>query len=312
MVTIVITYTDESDFLQEALRSALAQTVSDYNILVVCNDDIPPANEDSEFAGHPAIQWLHEPVRGSAHARNAGLKYSTGDWIQYLDVDDILLPDKIKNQLVHPDAGAIVSPHIYRHLSGRTEFSRWQPDDIWAGMIGGKLGSTSSMLWNRKALIAVKGWNTDYQSNQEYELLFRLAKNNYPIIPVGHHETIVRDRLQGSITKMTRSSRAEQGIILRESIWEYLVANQMDTTERLTALRQYIFRQLRATYRRNTSETLAIFKRYFENASFSPEGIGIPLYPLMYRTFGFSRTEYLFNFYSTIRDRFLPFLPTNK
>lgn len=312
MVTIIITYTDESDFLQEALRSALAQTVGGFNILVVCNDDIQHSYVDNEFAGHPAIRWLHEPVRGSAHARNTGLQHSTGDWIQYLDVDDILLPDKIQNQLADPDAGAIVSPHIYRHLSGRTEFSRWQADDIWAGLISGKLGSTSSMLWSRKALMEVNGWNIAYQSNQEYELLFRLAKNNFPIIPVSHHETIVRDRLQGSITRMTRSSRAEQGIALRESIWEFLVANQMHTAERLMELRQYIFRQLRATYRRNPTNTLAIFNRYFENASFSPEGIGIPLYPIIYRTFGFSRTENIYTFYSMLRDKFLPFLPTNK
>src|SRR5688500_1347150 len=111
LVTIVITYINESDFLREALQSAFAQELDQIQVIVVCNS--PEIREDDiELSKkYPDVLWLNETEPGSAHARNKGLHHAEGDWIQFLDVDDILLPDKIKNQLGATDASAIVSPH---------------------------------------------------------------------------------------------------------------------------------------------------------------------------------------------------------
>ncbi|MEO5906429.1 MAG: glycosyltransferase family A protein [Saprospiraceae bacterium] len=313
MVSIIITYIDEHAFLREAIQSAFVQTTNEpFEIILVCNSKSIPDNDTRLVIQDPRIIFIHEPVTGSAHARNAGLKTATGEWIQFLDVDDLLLPGKIAHQLSSGNGHVIVSPHIYQYLNGKKIMSAWAPDDLWAGMLGGHVGSTSSMLWQKNMLFEIGGWNIDYQSHQEYELLFRAASRGYKIIPFDQAETIVRERKSGSITQMTKSSRAEQGIKLREQIRHYLVENKMDTPARLNAFRQYIFRQLRATYRRNPKDTMKIFNQYFQNGKFTPEKIGIPLYNTIYRLAGFKRTEDLFSFYSTTRNKYLPFLPINK
>jgi glycosyltransferase involved in cell wall biosynthesis len=312
LVSIIITYVDEHAFLREALQSALSQVLNEpFEIILVCNAKVISGNQLKEI-NDSRISTIHEPMPGSAHARNAGLKAAKGEWIQFLDVDDLLLPEKIAHQLSSGNGQVFVSPHLYQYLTGRKIKSEWQPDDLWAGILGGHVGSTSSMLWQQKMLTEIGGWNVDYQSHQEYELLFRAASKGYKIIPVDMAETIVRERKSGSITQMTKSTRAEQGIELRREIWNYLVQNKMDTPARFNAFRQYIFRQLRATYRRNPNGTMEIFNQYFNNRKFNPEKIGIPLYNMIYRLAGFKRTEDLYSFYSAARDKYLTFLPINK
>jgi len=291
MVSIIIPYINEHDYLAEAIVSAAGQLDVDTEIIVVCNapaipDDYNPVPEE-----YKDVIFIHEPQPGSAYARNAGLQHATGEWIQFLDVDDLLHPDKIYHQLKHTHADVIVSPHTYLFLNDKRENSKWLPADIWCGLLNSGLGSTSSMLWRRQALLDVEGWNKVYQSHQEYELLFWLAVEGKRIVPDDHCETIVRQRKGGSITETTRSVRAREGIRLREEMWKFLVSQGEDTPERFEAFRQYIFRQLRGLFRQDSNSAMEIYQKYFAEAPFLPKDIHVPGYAILYRLLGFKRTE---------------------
>lgn len=291
MVSIIIPYIDEHDYLAEAIASAVGQLDIEREIIVICNAPAVPDSKDFIPGAIEAIQFIHEPRPGSANARNAGLRQAKGEWIQFLDVDDLLHPDKIYHQAQHTHADVIVSPHTYQFLNGKRENSKWLSADVWIGLLNSGLGSTSSMLWKREALIEAEGWNPSYHSHQEYELLFRLASKGKLIVCDDHCETIVRQRESGSITANTKSIRIREGIELRERMWNHLVAQGEDTPERFEAFRQYIFRQLRGLYRQNQAEALAAFQKYFSTPPFTPKDIHVPGYGMMYRVFGFKRTE---------------------
>ena len=290
----------------------MAQVGIEMELIVVCN----APNITSDYNPLPeyksAFKFIHEPTPGSAYARNAGLHAATSEWIQFLDVDDLIIPGKIANQLSQAKRSAIVSPHIFRMINGSTQFSKWIPEDIWCGMLNSGLGSTSSMLWHRESIIQIGGWSTTYQSHQEYELLFRLAAAGHHIECVGLRETIVRERLSGSITLQSQPVRAKEGIQLRESIWQHLVQRGLVTSARKNAFLQYIFRQLRGLYRQDRDEAMTIYKRYFSHESFKPEQIGIPFYRLIHKALGFNVTEKIFTKYSAARDKYFPFLPVNR
>lgn len=310
MVSIVITYIDETGFLKEALESALQQVPAPFEIIVVCNDRFHAIDPLHLSATIPKILWIHEPIPGSAFARNTGLNHAAGDWIQFLDVDDLLLAHKVETQM-SKTGGAIVSPHIYESLDGSRQISKWMPEDFWTGLLDSGLGSTSSMLWKRQALLEVGGWSSAYQSHQEYELLFRLAAAGHEIIPLDRKETIVRERKSGSITQQTKDFRAAEGIRLRETIWYYLVENSLDTPERKEAFLQYIFRQLRGLYRSDLALAKKKYHQYFSGERFTPHINGILLYPFLFKALGFTRTESIFQFYRQLRDSYIPFLPKN-
>ncbi len=311
LVTIVITYVDEVEFLKDALHSAMQQVSEPKEIIIVCNDRIQdnprllPENEQ-----YPAL-WIHEPVTGSAYARNAGLNRATGDWIQFLDVDDILMPGKIAHQLEYgKNAGAVVSPHRYQYLNGSSVESKWISTDIWTGLLNSGLGSTSSMLWKRQALVDAGGWSTQYQSHQEYELLFRLASSGHNITCADRTETIVRQRRHGSITQKSKPVRAIEGIRLRELIWKYIKEHSLETPGRKMAFLQYIFRQLRGLMRTDAEVAKKLHAQYFDK-SFTPSNTGLPFYAAFYRILGFTKTEQVFKLYNGLRDKYLSFLPKN-
>ncbi len=297
MVSIIIPYIDEHDYLKDALASASGQHGVDVEIILVCNAHAIPEGYNPIPKEAKDIVFVHEPRTGSAHARNAGLHAASGEWVQFLDVDDLLHPEKIHHQLAFPEADAIVSPHTYVYLNGNEENSKWLPQDIWIGLLNSGLGSTSSMLWKRQSLLDIGGWSTDYESHQEYELLFRFLASGKKVIPNDHCETFVRQRKSGSITVTSKPVRVTEGIRLRETIWSYLVSQREDSPDRFEAFRQYMFRQLRGLFRQDQQRALALYEKYFSKTSFTPKGIHIPGYSILYRLFGFKLTESIIQFY---------------
>lgn len=302
MVSIIIPYIDEHDYLADALASAAGQQGVEVEIIIVCNAPSIPEGYNPIPKEIKHAVFIHEPRSGSAHARNAGLHAAIGEWVQFLDVDDLLHPEKIHHQLIGTDADVIVSPHQYVYLNGDKESSKWLPEDIWIGLLNSGLGSTSSMLWKRQALIDLGGWSTAYRSHQEYEVLFRLIAAGKKVIPNDHCETIVRQRKSGSITTNSKPVRVKEGISLRESMWNYLVSQHADSPDRYEAFRQYIFRQLRGLLRQDQKEALVLYKKYFSKTSFTPKEIHIPGYAIMYRLFGFKLTEAIIKLYVSLRS----------
>ncbi|HSF88105.1 MAG TPA: glycosyltransferase family A protein [Saprospiraceae bacterium] len=310
MVSIIIPYIDEHDYLADALASASGQQGVDVEIILVCNAPTVPEGYNpipDEFKG---VVFIHEPRSGSAHARNAGLHAAKGEWIQFLDVDDLLLANKIKTQLQYPQADVVVSPHIYIFLNGKQTPSAWAPEDIWSALLSSQLGSTSSMLWRKNALEKTGGWNATYESNQEYELIFRMLKAGFKIQACAENLTIVRERMSGSITKSTKR-KPNIGIELREEIWKYLAEQKLSTPGRYLAFQKYVFKNLRALYILDPKLARKMHTQYFSGTSFMPTVGGVRLYPILYSLFGFDLTERMMAFYRYIRKHFIKSLPVN-
>ncbi len=305
MVSIIIPYIDEHEYLAEAIASALAQDGTEIELIIVCNAPSIPGGNNPIHESHTKAIFIHEPLRGSAHARNAGLRAARGEWVQFLDVDDLLLPGKIRHQLNVTDADVMVSPHSYQYLNGNHEKSKWIPEDIWCGMLDSGLGSTSSILWRRQSVLDCEGWNTGYQSHQEYELLFRLAAAGKKIEAITKYDTVVRQRKTGSITSTSKPVRVQEGIKLREMMWQYLVSKQIDTPERYDAFRQYIFRQLRGLFRQDRKGAMSIYGKYFSGQPFTPKEIHVPGYSILYRLIGFYNTESIIQNFVSLRNNWL-------
>ena len=108
MVSVVVaTYRREST-LSKALESLAAQTYTEFEIVLVDDNDEPQWNEkvravvDKFVSEHNEIILKYienHPNQGSAKARNAGIHAAKGQYITFLDDDDIYLPDKIQRQV---------------------------------------------------------------------------------------------------------------------------------------------------------------------------------------------------------------------
>lgn len=98
-VSIIIPCYNAERWLAETLESALAQTWSAIEIIVI-NDGSRDRSLDvaEKFAGR-GVRVIDQPNQGASAARNHGLRVARGDFIQYLDADDLLSPDKLAAQI---------------------------------------------------------------------------------------------------------------------------------------------------------------------------------------------------------------------
>ncbi|RZL33208.1 MAG: glycosyltransferase [Pedobacter sp.] len=98
MVSIIIPVYNAETTIEETLNSVYAQTFQDFEVIVV--NDGSTDNTLTILKGYcKSINILSTENKGVSHARNLGFKHSKGDYIQYLDADDLLMPVKIEIQL---------------------------------------------------------------------------------------------------------------------------------------------------------------------------------------------------------------------
>src|SRR5262245_48941409 len=100
LVSIVVPTHDRPHMLQEAVDSALAQTFRDFEIIIVLNGASAAAIDTAKrLAADPRIRTVEMEDSTLAAARNFGLGFAMGEWIAFLDDDDVWLPDKLAVQL---------------------------------------------------------------------------------------------------------------------------------------------------------------------------------------------------------------------
>jgi len=123
MVTVIIIFLNAEAFLEEAIESVLAQTYDPWELLLV---DDGSADGSTEIARKCArlypekVRYLaHEnhANRGKSTSRNMGIRSAKGEYIAFLDADDLFLPQKLERQTAildaYPEAAMVYGPSLY-------------------------------------------------------------------------------------------------------------------------------------------------------------------------------------------------------
>jgi glycosyltransferase involved in cell wall biosynthesis len=141
-VSVVIPTYNRADRLSDTVDSVLAQTLPPAEILIV--DDGSKDDTAAVCRRFPApVRYLHRENGGSAAARNTGMRAARGDYIAFLDADDVWEPTKLEVQLAlhaaHPEIGWSATNHYTtdranRPLPGTQGFARDLPAFGAAGL----------------------------------------------------------------------------------------------------------------------------------------------------------------------------------
>ncbi len=131
LVSIIIPVYNAEKYLEETILSALNQTWPNKEIIIVndgsTDNSLPIANK---FVG-PYVKVYSQVNKGASTARNKGLSKARGDYIQFLDADDLLSPDKINSQvkqLLGNTDTLSVCPVIH-FRTDCTDLNQLQPDE---------------------------------------------------------------------------------------------------------------------------------------------------------------------------------------
>lgn len=206
--SVVIPCFDQGHYLGEAIESVLAQSAPATELIVV---DDGSADNSFEVAGrYPGVRRLRQSRRGVAAARNAGLAAAGGDFIAFLDADDRLLERALEvgREALEPrpnlafvfgacrDIGADGCP------SGDAEQPLVTQDHYLRLLESCFIWSGSSILFRRRALEAIGGFDERLAAGDDYDLYLRLARR-FPIY--GHGEVVTEYRRHGSNTTRDRA-----------------------------------------------------------------------------------------------------------
>lgn len=186
-VSILIACYNSTRWVRQAVDSALAQTWPQMEVLV--HDD-GSADESLEIlrAYGDRITLSHGPNRGVSAARDLLLRRATSEWIQYLDGDDYLLPDRIERQVTwltgRDDLARIdlvFSPTDYEFFEGgryprRTSGTLNLPHDPWVLLCRNQLPQLGGAFWRRQALLDIGGWDLNDEFGLEDVLYLRMLE----------------------------------------------------------------------------------------------------------------------------------------
>lgn len=146
------------------------------------------------------IRLLFEKLQGAAYARNKGLKNCSGQWVQFLDADDILKPQKIElniSILNNVNIDFIVGSWEHLKLDGSiTKNPATSGDLIKAIFLGKNCGNTCANLWKKESLLSVGGFS-NIPDCHDPDLMLKLILKNKIYVSDERYLTLVRLRPEG-------------------------------------------------------------------------------------------------------------------
>lgn len=184
-VSIVIPTHDRPEFLARALHSVLAQTFTDYEVIVVDDGDAPRAKDIVASLADARIRYIaHDPPnRGGSATRNTGIKESHGEYIAFLDDDDEWLPEKLMLQvgaLSRTSEGVGFSAtgieNITDHDSTYNPIKNGVHDFSDIVLLRFKGFITSSLLVRRSIFDRIGFFDESLPSHQEVDLMIRMTR----------------------------------------------------------------------------------------------------------------------------------------
>lgn len=121
-VSVLIPTYNYGAFLPAALESVFAQTYTDYEVIVL--DDGSTDDTAEIVAGYPQVRYIYQEKAGIAAARNRLLEEAQGEFVAFLDADDLWAADKLEKQLhylnAHPDC-CLVFTRVKNFFDGPPE-----------------------------------------------------------------------------------------------------------------------------------------------------------------------------------------------
>ncbi|MEE4538583.1 MAG: glycosyltransferase [Erythrobacter sp.] len=295
--TIIIPAYNAEKWICGAIESALGQNGVDVEVVVV-DDGSSDRTLDLIRRFEPQIRWESSPNLGAPSARNRGLALATTPWVSFLDADDYLRPQKIKDQLSQlstaSDIDVIYGPvTIEWHSKNgvRTQVHQTSmPDDPWASLALWELPQTGSPLFRRQALIDIGGWKEDQPCCQEHDLYLRLLMAGKMFHHSGTNGAVYRRFETGTLSTSNIARVWRERLKIEARLERHLNERDMITPLRQWAINQARFEIARSAWSQERHIALRAHQAITQSgAAFAPRGNAGPVaYRALYRVFGFS------------------------
>jgi glycosyltransferase involved in cell wall biosynthesis len=189
-VSVIIPTHNRPAMLAEALASVRAQTFKDYEIIVVSNGENDNArkasrevvaNHHCRYAAH-YVRYFELRDGNVSAARNFGIANANGEWIAFLDDDDLWLPTKLERQVAEAErtgADMIACDFVMFFPDGRESIVRSRLPDGWSYIkaIGHDAwgAAPSATMVRKTAFKETGGFDLNQRYGEDYDLWWRIS-----------------------------------------------------------------------------------------------------------------------------------------
>lgn len=198
-VSVIIPTYNSAEFLAEAVDSVLAQTWSDFEIVIVDDGSTDDTRDvAARYGDH--VRYLYQQNEGPSSARNMGIKEAKGTYVAFLDSDDAWEPEKLRIQMdfmgEHPEITLVCTDSS---LMGSREcrerkLRRDLMGNLFPVLYSNSFIRTSTVLMLRECFRDVGYFDERYRSAEDYDVWLRVAKRyaiaylNQPLVRYRKHE----------------------------------------------------------------------------------------------------------------------------
>lgn len=202
-VSVLIPAYNSGRFLGDAIESVLAQTFSDYEIIVV--DDGSTDNTAQVVARYPQVKYIPREHCGVSAARNAAVAAATGEIVAFLDADDLWVADKLEKQVAYLDE----NPDCMLVFTKAENF--YHDDSVQEGSREEELYNSSlerciiTCAIRRSVFEKYGVFRTDYPHGEDTQFMFRLSISGLSLdhcLP----EVLYRRRIHNNNISLTHES----------------------------------------------------------------------------------------------------------
>jgi glycosyltransferase involved in cell wall biosynthesis len=187
LVSVIVPAYNAERFLGRSIRSALAQTYSPLEIIVVDDGSTDGTREAISSFHDGRIKYLWQPNRGQGAARNVGIRESAGSYITFLDADDAYLPHKVQRQVTfleaHPEHQIVWCDalHFFSHRPTRLYLRRGRAGsaDTFRGLLRASFINPNTLMIRADILRGGFLFREDRYYPEEWDLCLRLAHAGY-------------------------------------------------------------------------------------------------------------------------------------
>lgn len=220
-VSVIIPAYNAEPFIEDTVRSVLDQTFSDLEVILVDDGSTDGTVARLEKFGD-RIRVERQGNGGVAKARNTGVRIATGEWIAFLDADDLWLPDKLERQLAAPSAVMVYSDRY--NIGARGELPELQSlvtpmhgGDVFVTLLtDGNFITNTSVMVRRALFEQMGGFFTGLNGTEDWDLWIRIAEQ-HAIHFV--NEPLVRYRFHpGGISRNYRRMGRERRMVIARAL----------------------------------------------------------------------------------------------
>ena len=180
-VSVIIPAYNQGQYLAAAVQTALDQTCPDVEVIIVDDGSTDDTAVIAQSFSDPRVCYVYQENRGLSGARNTGIRHASGDYLTFLDSDDLFLLDKVAILLgemqKRPSLGFIAGQSIPIDENGGPigkQFDKGLPDSLPDLLLGNPL-HVGSVLLRREWQEQVGFFDETLRSYEDWDMWLRLA-----------------------------------------------------------------------------------------------------------------------------------------